>query len=88
MFGFPKKQHVSTSIVEPSNLTVRTPMRRFTRLSNGHSKRVENRGHAVSLFFIYYNFCRIHSSTRMTPAMAAGRADRVWEIEDLIGLLD
>jgi len=85
--GFPDNDKISASIVKRSNLTVRMSTRRFTRLTNGHSKKVENHGHAVSLFFMYYNFCRIHSSTRLTPAMTAGLTDRVWEIEDLIGLL-
>ena len=63
-------------------------MRRFTRLTNGHSKKVENHGHAVSLFFVYYNYCRVHSSLKTTPAMKSGLADHVWTIEELIGLAD
>lgn len=88
VFGDPKKADVSTSIVERNNLTMRMSMRRFTRLTNGHSKKVENHGHTIALFFCYYNFCRIHSSLRVTPAMEAGLSDHVWSLEELIGLLD
>lgn len=88
VIGFPDRENVSTSIVERSNLTARMSMRRFTRLTNGHSKKIENHGHAVTLFFTYYNYCRIHSTIRTTPAMAAGLTDRLWEIEDLIRLVD
>jgi hypothetical protein len=63
-------------------------MRRFTRLTNGFSKKVENLMHAVALTFTYYNFCRVHQSLRTTPAMAAGIADEIWEIEDLVALID
>ncbi|GMU21517.1 MAG: hypothetical protein AMXMBFR13_16100 [Phycisphaerae bacterium] len=79
---------VSTSHVERSNLTIRMQMRRFTRLTNGHSKKVENHGHALALFFAFYNFCRKHTSLDgQTPAMVAGIADHVWTLEELIGLL-
>jgi len=67
---------------------MRMHMRRFTRLTNGFSKKVENHAHAVSLHFAYYNFCKIHQTLRTTPAMAAGVTDRLWEIEDLLDLLD
>jgi hypothetical protein len=63
-------------------------MRRFTRLTNGHSKKVENHGHALSMYLMFYNYCRIHSTLKKTPAMAAGLADRPWTIEELIGLTD
>ncbi len=88
--GGPDLAHVSTSHVERSNLTIRMQMRRFTRLTNGHSKKIENHGHALAMFFAYYNFCRVHQSLgkATTPAMAAGLADHVWAIEELIGLLD
>lgn len=62
--------------------------RRFTRLTNGFSKKVENHEHALALYFMHYNFCRIHQSLRCTPAMAAGVSDRVWEIADILALLD
>lgn len=63
-------------------------MRRFTRLTNGFSKKVENHVHALSLYFMYYNFCRIHKTLRVTPAMEAGVTDHVWEIEDILALLN
>ena len=66
---------------------MRMSMRRFTRLTNGFSKKVENHGHAVALYFMFYNFCRVHSSLRVTPAMEAGLSDRAWSIEELRGLL-
>ena len=87
--GFPNPDKISTSHVERSNLTIRMSMRRFTRLTNGHSKKVENHVHAIALFFAYYNFCRKHLSLDgQTPAMAAGLADHAWTLEELIGLLD
>jgi IS1 family transposase len=85
--GDPDLSLASTSYVERQNLTMRMHMRRFTRLTNGFSKKVENHAHAVSLHFAYYNFCKIHTSLRTTPAMAAGVTDRLWEIEDLLALL-
>jgi len=66
---------------------MRMSMRRFTRLTNGFSKKVENHAHAVALHYMHYNFCRIHQSLRVTPAMEAGIADHVWSVEDLIALL-
>ena len=80
--------HVSTSYVERSNLTMRMGMRRFTRLTNGFSKKIENHGHAVALHFMHYNFVRIHKTLRVTPAMEAGIAGHVWSMEELIALLD
>jgi len=85
--GVPDPKHVSTSYVERQNLTMRMSMRRFTRLTNGFSKKVENHGHAVALYFMYYNFCRVHSTLRVTPAMEAGLTDHVWNVEELIALL-
>lgn len=87
MSGVPDPKHVSTSFVERQNLTMRMSMGRFTRLTNGFSKKVENHGHAVALCFMYYNFCRVHSTLRVTPAMEAGIADHVCSIEELISLL-
>ena len=78
--------HVSTSYVERSNLTMWMNMRRFTRLTNGFSKKVENMKHAVALNFMHYNFCRVHQTLRVTPAMEAGLTDPVWEIEELVSL--
>lgn len=85
--GNPDLKKTSTSYVERQNLTMRMSMRRFTRLTNAFSKKLENLVHAVSLHFMYYNFCRIHQSLRITPAMAAGITDHVWDIEDIIDLL-
>lgn len=85
--GNPEHDHISTSYAERSNLNMRMAMRRFTRLTNGFSKKIENMKHAVALNFMYYNFCRIHQSLRVTPAMEAGLANHVWEIEELLGLL-
>lgn len=82
--GKPDPDFISTSLVERGNLTMRMSMRRFTRLTNGFSKKVENLRAAVALHFGHYNFCRIHSSIRVTPAMAAGITDRVWSIAELL----
>ncbi len=86
--GKPDPKHISTSYVERQNLTMRMHMRRFTRLTNAFSKKLENHIAAISLHFLYYNFVRIHQTLRVTPAMAAGVTDRVWEIADVVGLLD
>jgi IS1 family transposase len=85
--GRPDRKHISTSYAERQNLTMRMSMRRFTRLTNAFSKKVENHGHALALYFMYYNFCRIHQSLRVTPAMAAGVSDHVWEISEVVNLL-
>ena len=86
--GDPDPGHISTSYVERQNLTMRMHMRRFTRLTNGFSKKLENHAHAVSLHCAYYNFVKIHQTLKMTPAMAAGVTNHLWEIEDLLALLD
>ncbi len=86
--GKPAYAHISTSICERNNLTMRMNMRRFTRLTNAFSKKVENLEHAVALHFMHYNFCRIHQSLRVTPAMEAGISDKVWSLEDVVALLD
>ena len=85
--GMPKAQHISTSYVERQNLTMRMQMRRFTRLTNAFSKKIENLGHAVALHFMHYNFCRVHQTLRLTPAMEAGITDHVWSLEEVVGLL-
>ena len=85
--GVPDPRHVSTSFVERQNLTMRMSMRRFTRLTNAFSKKVENHGHAIALYFMYYNFCRVHQTLRVTPAMEAGLTDHVWSVEEMVGLL-
>ena len=86
--GNPNPFHISTSFVERQNLTMRMHMRRFTRLTNGFSKKIEMHMCAVALHFAYYNFCKIHQTLRVTPAMEAGLCDHPWTIEELVGLLD
>jgi IS1 family transposase len=85
--GNPDTEHVSTSYVERSNLTVRMSVRRFTRLTNAFSKKLRNHTAAFGLFSAHYNFCRIHQTLRVTPAMAAGVSKTVWSVTDLVGLL-
>jgi IS1 family transposase len=85
--GDPDPSHISTSYVERQNLTMRMSMRRFTRLTNAFSKKLENHVAAIALHFMYYNFARIHRTLRVTPAMAAGVSNHVWSIEEIVGLL-
>ncbi len=85
--GNPDPKHVSTSFVERQNLSMRMSIRRFTRLTNAFSKKVENHAAAVALWFMYYNFCRVHQTLRVTPAMEAGIATHVWAIEELVALI-
>jgi IS1 family transposase len=82
--GNPDPEHISTSFVERQNLSMRTQLRRFTRLSIGFSRKLENLKAAVAVYFAYYNFCRVHSSLRVTPAMEAGLTDHVWAISELL----
>jgi cell fate regulator YaaT (PSP1 superfamily) len=86
--GNPDIKHVSTSHVERQNLTMRMSMRRFTRLTNGFSKKIENHGYSLALHYMHYNFCRIHKSLRVTPAMEAGVSKHVWSIEEIADLLN
>lgn len=86
--GAPDPKHVSTSYAERNNLTMRMSIRRFTRLTNAFSKKVENHAHAVALHFMFYNFGRIHKTPRVTPAMAAGVTDHVWSLEEIAQLAD
>jgi len=86
--GSPDKKHISTSYVERQNLTMRMSMRRFTRLTNAFSKKLENHCHALALYFVFYNWIRIHKTLRVTPAMAAALTDRLWSWEDIIALID
>jgi IS1 family transposase len=95
VMGTPKRSLISTSYVERSNLTMRMSMRRFTRLTNGFSKKAENHAHAVSLHFFFYNFCRAHTTLtkaakgiKTTPAMAAGLTNHVWTVEHMLDLMD
>ena len=85
--GSPDEKHVSTSYIERQNLTMRMGMRRFTRLTNAFSKKIENHVAAIALHYMHYNYCRIHQTLRITPAMAAGLTDHVWSIQDLISFL-
>jgi IS1 family transposase len=85
--GNPDNSSISTSYVERQNLTMRMNMRRFTRLTNAFSKKVENLYYAVALHFMYYNFCRIHQTLRVTPAMEAKVTNHIWTIEEVLGLL-
>ena len=86
--GRPDPRHISTSYTERQNLTMRISMRRFTRLTNAFSKRIENHCHALALYFVFYNFVRIHKTLRVSPAMAAGVTDRLWEMKDIVVLID
>ncbi len=88
VIGRPDAEHISTSYVERQNLTMRMSMRRFTRLTNAFSKKLENLTAAVSLHFFHYNFCRVHQSLGTTPAAAAGVTDHVWTLEEVVGLLE
>jgi IS1 family transposase len=85
--GSPDPKHISTSYVERQNLSMRMGMRRFTRLTNGFSKKFENHAHQVALYFMHYNYCRVHSSLRVTPAMEAGLTDHIWTLAELCSLL-
>ncbi len=82
--GNPDERHISTSFVERQNLTMRMQIRRFTRLTNGFSKKLENLKAALALHFAHYNFVRVHRTLRVTPAMAAAVTDRVWRLEELL----
>lgn len=86
--GKPDFKHVSTSHTERQNLSMRMGMRRFTRLTNAFSKKIENHEHAIALYFMYYNFCRIHQTLRVTPAMEAGIANHVWTLEEVVAMID
>ena len=88
LIGLPNKADICTSHVERHNLTIRMQMRRFTRLTNAHSKKIENHACSIALFFMYYNYCRVHSTLGSSPAVKSGLADHVWTIEELLGLLD
>lgn len=86
--GDPDMKHVSTSYVERSNLSIRMQNRRFTRLTNAFSKKFQSHVHALGLYFAFYNFCRIHKTLRVTPAMAAGITDKLWTLDDIVALMD
>ena len=86
--GRPDPNHVSTSYAERQNLSMRMGTRRFTRLTNAFSKKAENHAHSVAIYFMHYNFVRIHQTLRCTPAMAAGMAARLWELPDMVEVLE
>jgi hypothetical protein len=86
VLGTPDPKHISTSYIERQNLTMRMNMRRFTRLTNGFSKKIENHMHAVALFYMHYNFGRIHQTLRVTPAMEAGISQHVWSVQEIIAI--
>jgi IS1 family transposase/lambda repressor-like predicted transcriptional regulator len=86
--GSPERKHVSTSYVERQNLTMRMSMRRFTRLTNAFSKKVDNHMHALSLYFAFYNFTRIHKTLKVSPAMAAGITDHLWSMEEIAEMVE
>ncbi len=86
--GRPDPKHISTSYVERQNLTMRMSMRRFTRLTNGFSKKVANHEAAIALHFMHYNFYRVHKTLRVTPAMEAGLTGHIWEVEELVRLME
>ncbi len=88
LVGNPDPEHISTSYVERQNLTMRMHMRRFTRLTNGFSKKIENHCHAIALHFVYYNFVKIHKTLRVPPAMEAGLIKRIMSIEDIVKLAE
>jgi IS1 family transposase len=88
VIGNPNPAHVPTSYVERQNLTMRMSMRRFTRLTNGFSKKIDNHAHSVALHFMYYNYCRVHKTLRVTPALEAGLSDHIWSIEELAALTE
>ena len=86
--GHPDPKHVSTSYIERQNLTLRMGSRRFTRLTNAFSKKIDNHCYAIALHYVYYNFCRIHKSLRVTPAMESGLTKKLWDVQDIVKLLD
>jgi IS1 family transposase len=86
--GDPDYSKISTSFVKRQNLTMRMGMRRFTRLTNAFSKKIDNLEHSVAIHFMHYNFCRVHQTLRVTPAMEAGVTDHVWTVEEVIGLTE
>jgi hypothetical protein len=88
VIGTPDPKHISTSYVERQNLTMRMSIRRFTRLTNEFSKKLENHAAAVAIHYMHYNFCRVHQTLRVTAAMEAGLSDHVWSIEEVVALID
>ena len=88
VFGDPDPKHISTSFAERSNLNMRMGIRRFTRLTNAFSKKVKNHAYSVAIYFMHYNFVRIHQTLKISPAMAAGVTDKLWEMSDMVKVLE
>jgi hypothetical protein len=88
IYGNPDEAHISTSFVEKHNQTMRQHMKRFGRLTAAHSKKIENHAHMVALYTVWYNFARINSAVRVSPAMAAGLETRLWDVGDIVNLID
>jgi IS1 family transposase len=88
LIGKPDKKHISTSYVERQNLNIRMGLRRFTRLTNAFSKKMQNHCHALAIYFMHYNFCRIHQTLRVSPAMAAGVTAELWDMTDVVRMID
>ncbi len=86
--GNPQRRYISTSYVERQNLTMRMSMRRFTRLTNAFSKKLANHEHMLAIYFMYYNFCRVHQTLRVTPAIETGIANHVWSVEEMVSLME
>ena len=86
--GAPNEYYTSTSYTERHNLTMRMQMRRFIRLTNAFSKKFDNHCHALALYFVWYNFVKLHKAHKLTPAMAAGIADKLWSVEDIVALVE
>jgi hypothetical protein len=86
VIGSPDSAHISTGFIERQNLTMRMQMRRFTRLTNAFSKKIENHIHMISIFYTWYNFARVHPTLRVTPAMETGISQHVWSIQDIVSL--
>jgi hypothetical protein len=86
--GAPNEYYTSTSYTERHNLTMRMQMRRFTRLTNAFSKKFDDHCHALALYFVWYNFVKIHKAHKLTPAMAAGITDKLWSVEDIVALVE
>jgi hypothetical protein len=87
-WGDPDPEHISTGYAERQNLNMRMGMRRFTRLTNAFSKKCENHEHMIAMYYAYYNFARVHQTLRTTPAVAAGVADHVWTLREIVSLLE
>lgn len=88
IMGAPDERYNSTSYVERSNLSLRMGNRRFTRLTNAFSKKLANHAHTIAIYYLYYNFCRVHKTLRVTPAMEAGLSDHVWTMEEVVRLTE